>query len=206
MINQLSSIAVTAAFLIVAITQTQAQTTGVCSGIDCQQGTCVPLSNNSYPSNILSPYQCTCNPGWRTLEALLENLPHLLTLPCTIPNCTLHLGCGGTPAPPLQAPLTWEHVSSPCSLPGICGHGDCVVTDLAKYPPMYKCTCQPGYANVGNLTAGYCLKDCEVGSNCHAMGVTLPSKSAGSLKVSVVSSFQIAVAAVSASCFLPIIL
>ncbi|KAG0578381.1 hypothetical protein M758_4G016800 [Ceratodon purpureus] len=206
MINRLSYIVVTATVLIVAISQVRAQTSGACSGIDCQHGTCVPLSNNSYPSNILSPYQCTCNPGWQTLEGLLADLPHVLTLPCTIPNCTLNLGCGGTPAPPVQAPLTLDHISSPCSLPGICGHGDCVVTDLTKYPPMYKCNCQPGFANVGNLSAGYCLKDCEVGSNCRAIGVTLPSKSAGSLEASVVGSFKIAVAVVSALWFSPLLL
>lgn len=198
--NRSSFLAVIAAVLVVVIPQTQAETSEVCSGIDCQQGTCVPLSNTSYPTNILSPYLCACKPGWQTVEGLLTTLPPVLTLPCTVPNCTLNLGCNSSPAPALQSPPTLEHVSSPCSLPGICGQGECEVTDLTKYPPMYKCNCLPGYANVGNLTAGYCLKDCEIGTNCRAIGVTLPSKSAGSFEASVVNGFQITLAVVAASC------
>jgi hypothetical protein len=60
---------------------------GACNGVDCQQGQCVVLSNNSYPTNILSPYECQCNPGWTTMESLVTGLPLLLTLPCTVPNC-----------------------------------------------------------------------------------------------------------------------
>jgi hypothetical protein len=62
---------------------------GACNGVDCQQGQCVVLSNNSYPTNILSPYECQCNPGWTTMESLVTGLPLLLTLPCTVPNCKL---------------------------------------------------------------------------------------------------------------------
>ncbi len=62
---------------------------GACNGVDCQQGQCVVLSNNSYPTNILSPYKCQCNPGWTTMESLVTGLPLLLTLPCTVPNCKL---------------------------------------------------------------------------------------------------------------------
>jgi hypothetical protein len=201
--SRLSILAATTAILLFAIPQTCAQDGAgdVCSGIDCQQGSCVPLSNTSYPSNILSPYLCACKPGWKTVEGLLPSLPHLLTLPCTVPNCTLNIGCNGSPAAPLQSQPALEHISSPCSLPGICGKGDCEVTDTTKYPPMFRCNCHSGYANIFNLTAGYCLEDCEVGANCHALGITLgSSRSAGSHDASVESSLQIIFAVVATSC------
>ncbi|XP_024392381.1 uncharacterized protein [Physcomitrium patens] len=198
--NLSPTITVVVAWLVITIAKTQAQTSDVCLGIDCQQGTCVPLGNTSYPSNILSPYQCLCKPGWQTVEGLLKNLPNVLTLPCTIPNCTLNLGCNGSSAPTVQASPTMQNVSSPCSLPGICGNGGCEVTDMNKYPPTYKCTCAAGYANVGNLAAGYCLKDCEIGSNCRAIGVSLPPTNAGSRQAIDVSGIWVTLYVLAGSC------
>jgi hypothetical protein len=48
-----------------------------------------------------------------------------------------------------------------CLLPQVCGNGRCVVTDYTKYPPAFECQCNPGYFNIGNLTAGYCVSSCK---------------------------------------------
>ncbi|CAM6028201.1 unnamed protein product [Sphagnum balticum] len=166
-------LATTFGLFLLLLPQVQCQTAGACNGVDCQQGQCVVLSNNSYPTNILSPYECQCNPGWTTMESLVTGLPLLLTLPCTVPNCTLNIGCDGAPAPAVEAPLTLQNISSPCLLPQVCGNGQCVVTDYTKYPPAFECQCNPGYFNIGNLTAGYCVSSCELGASCSALGDSL---------------------------------
>jgi hypothetical protein len=49
-----------------------------------------------------------------------------------------------------------------CLVPGICGHGRCEITSMKdSLVPTFKCVCDPGYANVLNLTAGYCVNHCK---------------------------------------------
>lgn len=50
-----------------------------------------------------------------------------------------------------------------CLVPGICGHGKCeVINTKDRLFPTFKCVCDLGYANVLNMTAGFCVSDCKI--------------------------------------------
>ncbi len=53
----------------------------------------------------------------------------------------------------------WRFLAA-CILPGICGRGQCVITNTSFLIPTFKCVCDPGYENVLNLTAGFCVNEC----------------------------------------------
>ncbi|KAG0629485.1 hypothetical protein M758_1G107700 [Ceratodon purpureus] len=145
-----------------------------CANVDCQQGTCVP-SDNALVS-ILFPYTCKCNSGWSTLQNVIPLL-EIPTLPCNVPNCSLNLNCAdkaSAPAPAPSAPTTSTNTTA-CLVPGICGHGKCEITSTKNsLVPTFKCVCDPGYANVLNLTAGYCVNHCEINGGCQNLNLTLP--------------------------------
>jgi hypothetical protein len=146
-----------------------------CKDVDCQKGTCVPNSNNII-DDLLFPYHCDCDPGWTTFQTFIPFLT-TSTLPCNIPNCTLDSNCTGSspsPAPSSQTLAPAPASANGCTLPGICGRGQCVVTNTSSLIPTFKCVCDPGYANVLNLTAGFCVNQCEIGGSCQNLGITIP--------------------------------
>ncbi|CAM6036839.1 unnamed protein product [Sphagnum compactum] len=146
-----------------------------CKDVDCQKGTCVPNSNNII-DDLLFPYHCDCDPGWTTFQTFVPFLT-TSTLPCNIPNCTLDSNCTGSspsPAPSSQTLAPAPASANACTLPGICGRGQCVVTNTSSLIPTFKCVCDPGYANVLNLTAGFCVNQCEIGGSCQNLGITIP--------------------------------
>jgi hypothetical protein len=60
-------------------------------------------------------------------------------------------------------------------IPGICGHGKCEVTSVENsLVPTFKCACDAGYANVLNMTAGFCVNHCEINGSCQNLNITLP--------------------------------
>ncbi|CAM6032722.1 unnamed protein product [Sphagnum compactum] len=147
----------------------------VCKDADCQKGTCVANSNN-FLNDLLFPYHCDCDPGWTTFQSFLPFLT-TSTLPCNIPNCTLNFNCSGShpsPAPSPQTPAPPPASSNACILPGICGRGQCVITNTSFLIPTFKCICDPGYENVLNLTAGFCVNECELEGSCENLGITIP--------------------------------
>ncbi|KAH9557718.1 hypothetical protein CY35_07G099000 [Sphagnum magellanicum] len=124
----------------------------VCKDADCQKGTCVANSNN-FLNDLLFPYHCDCDPG------------------------TLNFNCSGSyqsPAPSPQTPAPPPASSDACILPGICGRGQCVITNTTFLIPTFKCVCDPGYENVLNLTAGFCVNECELEGSCENLGITIP--------------------------------
>ena len=48
-----------------------------------------------------------------------------------------------------------------CLVPGICGNGKCEVVQNGTLVSSFKCVCDPGYANILNMTAGYCANQCK---------------------------------------------
>lgn len=152
-------------------------TNNSCANADCQQGTCVP--NDNALLSILFPYTCKCNSGWSTLQNVIPLL-EIPSLPCNVPNCSLNLQCAANssaPAPAPSAPITSSNTTA-CLVPGICGHGRCEITSMKdSLVPTFKCVCDPGYANVLNLTAGYCVNHCEINGGCQNLNLTLPGLS-----------------------------
>jgi hypothetical protein len=67
----------------------------------------------------------------------------------------------------------WRFLAA-CILPGICGRGQCVITNTSFLIPTFKCVCDPGYENVLNLTAGFCVNECELEGSCENLGITIP--------------------------------
>lgn len=145
-----------------------------CANVDCMQGTCVP--NDNALLSLLFPYTCKCNSGWSTLEKVIPFL-EIPSLPCNVPNCSLNLDCAGkspAPAPGPSAPITSANTTA-CLVPEICGHGKCEVTSMENsLIPTFKCVCDPGYANVLNMTAGFCVNHCEINGSCQNLNLTLP--------------------------------
>lgn len=149
-----------------------------CANVDCQQGTCVPTSNTLV--SLLFPYECQCYPGWATIEKFVPSLPNIPSLPCNVPNCTFNSSCSGdsttlAPASPSSVP-SYANLSA-CSLPRICGHGTCSEIKNENNASTFKCTCDSGYANVGNMTGGYCVNDCEISGECSSLNLTVPGLS-----------------------------
>lgn len=141
-----------------------------CANVDCQQGSCVP--NDNFIVGVLFPYKCQCNPGWATLQKVVPILD-VPSLPCNVPNCTLNMSCAGdspVSAPSPSSPLTSANIST-CLVPGICGHGTC--EPVAGGASSFTCVCEPGYANVLNMTGGYCVSQCELNGGCQALNITL---------------------------------
>lgn len=48
-----------------------------------------------------------------------------------------------------------------CLVPGICGNGKCEIVQNGTLVSSFKCVCDPGYANILNMTAGYCANQCK---------------------------------------------
>ncbi|KAG0619277.1 hypothetical protein M758_4G128300 [Ceratodon purpureus] len=148
-----------------------------CANVDCQQGTCVP--NDNLIVSILFPYKCECSPGWATLQKIVPLLS-IPSLPCNVPNCSLNANCAGdSPASapsPSSSPVTSANIST-CLVPGICGHGTCEPITSSNVSSSFKCVCDSGYANVLNMTGGYCVSQCELNGGCENLNITLPGLS-----------------------------
>lgn len=145
-----------------------------CKDVDCQQGICYP--NDNALLSILFPYKCQCYQGWATYGQLV-GFSDIPSLPCSVPNCSLNLDCAAkspAPAPSTITPVTSANTSA-CLVPGICGHGKCeVINTKDRLFPTFKCVCDLGYANVLNMTAGFCVSDCEINGDCKNLNITLP--------------------------------
>ncbi|KAH9557728.1 hypothetical protein CY35_07G099600 [Sphagnum magellanicum] len=48
------------------------------------------------------------------------------------------------------------------------------MTNTSFLTPTFKCVCDPGYENVLNLTAGFCVNECELEGSCENLGITIP--------------------------------
>nr|CAB3499615.1 unnamed protein product [Digitaria exilis] len=126
----------------------------VCDTANCGKGSCteVPL----LPPN----FECHCDPGWS----------HALNLfafsPCIIPNCSFDGACLNiTLEPPTSLPP-----KDVCAVVS-CGEGGSCRAGIGANLFSYTCECRPGYANMLNLTALPCVKDCFFGSDCYALGL-----------------------------------
>ncbi|KAJ7520334.1 hypothetical protein O6H91_19G001600 [Diphasiastrum complanatum] len=152
-------------------------TTSICSGIDCQMGNCVPN-----PQQLLAPYQCQCDDGWK-------NLLNLTYLPCGLPDCDFQINCpnsglvrsppasktfGMAPAP---SPLSSSTLLNICST-SVCGDGDCILTNSKILLPSYTCKCHQGAYSLFNSSSAMCVASCNLGFNCAQIpGLNSPKNS-----------------------------
>ncbi|XP_055825174.1 uncharacterized protein LOC129893800 [Solanum dulcamara] len=85
-----------------------------------------------------------------------------LALPaCTLPNCTLDLGCkSGTPSPHPSPQSSPFNITDPCSLIW-CGDGKCEITGMGHY-----CKCNEGSSQYMNMSKLPCLDKCVFEPNC----------------------------------------
>ncbi|KAI3455380.1 hypothetical protein Pfo_012043 [Paulownia fortunei] len=126
----------------------------VCTNVDCARGTCVPNQGS-----ILG-FDCVCDSGWKKVQL------GPLTFPtCTVPNCTLDFQCGNGAPPPPPSKLPPFNLLNPCNLVW-CGDGTCVANVAGHY-----CQCNEGSANLFNLTALACFKQCSFGADCNGLGL-----------------------------------
>ncbi|OEL22815.1 hypothetical protein BAE44_0016166 [Dichanthelium oligosanthes] len=112
----------------------------VCDTANCGRGSCAEVPG--LPPN----YECRCDLGW---SHALELFPFS---PCIVPNCTFNGACLNLSlTPPTAIPKDVCAVVS-CGVGGACRPGDAMFS--------YSCECRLGYANLLNLTALPCVKDC----------------------------------------------
>ncbi|KAM3246124.1 protein jagged-1 [Capsicum annuum] len=129
---------------------------GVCEKVDCVKGECVETG-----AFLGLGFECVCDPGWTQMQLGPVAFPA-----CTVPNCTLDLGCKGrTPSPHLSPPSSPFKITDPCSLIW-CGNGKCEITGTG-----YDCKCNEGSTQYMNMSKLPCLDECALGANCK--GVTL---------------------------------
>eukprot|EP00249_Psilotum_nudum_P007861 c20872_g1_i1 orf=326-988(-) len=135
-----------------------------CGNVNCGHGQCVDQTTDV----IISSYSCDCSEGW----AKPLNWPWV---PCVIPNCTIRTSCNNHSSS--RAPSIVSPAASPpthaCFLP-VCGNGKCVPgVDIFSYT----CECDPGYANLFNSSTGLCLTQCQIGSDCSSLGISIQGNS-----------------------------
>jgi len=137
----------------------------VCDYYDCGMGTCKDSSDFPF-------FRCECEYGWRRPNADEESLSYL---PCVIPNCTMSYSCTDSIYPQAPPPV-YRGGLSPCDW-DVCGAGKCV-----KQPHgTHTCLCDQGFENLMNWTIGYCVTECQLGSDCAAEGVTIAGSSSKSV-------------------------
>ncbi|CAL4925013.1 unnamed protein product [Urochloa decumbens] len=116
----------------------------ICDTASCGKGNCTVLSG-LVPG--LPYYECHCDPGWSHASKAFPFSP------CTVPNCPFHGDCFNLSLqPPIGIPKDVCATVS-CGAGGACKTGD--------LPFSYSCECQPGYANLLNLTTLPCANNCE---------------------------------------------
>eukprot|EP01018_Ginkgo_biloba_P014877 Gb_25296 [translate_table: standard] len=140
----------------------------LCKGVDCGNGTCTVTKESPF-------VKCDCNEGWRQPQSPMK-IPFLA---CVIPNCTLDYGCSATsPAPSPSFYNRRPHDPlNPCEY-NVCGGGDCIRNSTSNH--TYQCNCYQGYGNLMNWTTGYCVKECEILSDCKRRGISISGNSTAS--------------------------
>ncbi|KAF8388105.1 hypothetical protein HHK36_026771 [Tetracentron sinense] len=140
----------------------------VCKDVECGKGTCKASLNH-----VLS-FTCECESGWKQTRD--DDDDNLKFLPCVIPNCTLDYSCAkaSLPAPAKDIPIN-ESFFDPCYWI-YCGEGSCKKASKFKH----KCECTEGYANILNVTAFPCFRECTLGMDCTSLGITVSNKTASS--------------------------
>eukprot|EP01018_Ginkgo_biloba_P026535 Gb_23118 [translate_table: standard] len=134
----------------------------LCENFDCGKGTCKN-------SSVFPFVRCECEKGWKRSEVGVE-IPFL---PCVIPNCTFNHSCSDlapTPSPPYHGfyDRNYSNILNPCYW-DVCGGGTCV----PKSNFSYSCDCHQGFGNLMSWTTGYCVRECEIGADCAAIGVSI---------------------------------
>lgn len=143
----------------------------VCKQVPCGKGSCRPTTENS-----MIPFECVCDPGWKQPSSS----DGFSFLPCVIPNCTINFSCSPaaspTPAPaPAPKNATKGSAFDVCSL-NFCGSGTCNKSSSSN--SSYSCSCSEGYYNLMNSTSLPCFRDCQLGGDCHKLGLTLFNQTA----------------------------
>ncbi|XP_022145513.1 uncharacterized protein LOC111014937 isoform X2 [Momordica charantia] len=154
---------------------------GVCSVINCGQGTC-KASNASFLG-----FDCECNSGWRRLQI------GSFTFPCVLPNWIPDFRRGGgSPLPPPLPPTTVVPFlpspfgfSNPCRVVW-CGNGTCVADGAGAAAFPYSCHCHEGFENLLNLTFLPCFKRCYFGEYC--IGATSPQRNSSASVLQIIGS------------------
>ncbi|RZC90494.1 hypothetical protein C5167_029625 [Papaver somniferum] len=150
----------------------------VCKEIGCGKGKCV--ASMSSTNDLLHPFKCECEPGWKQTIGGGNNTDHdfLQFLPCVIPNCTMDYSCNAAAEPPmpqLREPPSNESLFDPCNW-AYCGHGSCIKSNAFGH----KCECMEGYENLLNVTAFPCLRECAIGMDCLKLGIAAPNRTTNS--------------------------
>ncbi|CAN4088892.1 unnamed protein product [Withania somnifera] len=138
-------------FIYIFIATTADGYAGVCEQVDCVKGKCVETGEF-----LGLGFKCVCDPGWTQLQLGLVALPT-----CTVPNCTLDLGCESrTSLPQPSLPSSPFNITDPCSLIW-CGDGKCEVNGTGHY-----CKCNEGSTQYMNMSKLPCLPECVYGADC----------------------------------------
>ncbi|KAI3983681.1 hypothetical protein MKX01_001085 [Papaver californicum] len=150
----------------------------VCKEIGCGKGKCKASSISSSTNDLLHPFKCECEPGWK--QTLGNNTDHdfLQFLPCVIPNCTMDYSCNSvadSPMPEIREPPSNESLFDPCNW-AYCGEGSCIKSNTFGH----KCKCKEGYENLLNVTAFPCLRECAIGMDCLKLGIAVPNRTTNS--------------------------
>ncbi|CAL4916753.1 unnamed protein product [Urochloa decumbens] len=130
-----------------------------CETASCGRGNCTDVPEVlPYVPN----YECHCEPGW---SHALDTIPFS---PCVVPNCSFDGACLNlTLARPTGIPKDACDIVT-CGKRGACKTGGDAGTALFSY----SCECQPGYANLLNLTTLPCVNNCFFGNKgCSALGL-----------------------------------
>ncbi|KAK9054251.1 hypothetical protein SSX86_000002 [Deinandra increscens subsp. villosa] len=140
-----------------------------CDQVNCGRGNC------SYDPAKPFSFECKCDPGWRKTRSDNEDEDDLHAfLPCVIPNCSLDYSC--MPAPPPSPPVpNNSSIFDPCYW-AYCGEGTCNHNNTYKHT----CDCNPGYANLMNISHFPCFSSCAIGNDCSRLGVRLLNDSSTS--------------------------
>ncbi|CAN6299379.1 unnamed protein product [Urochloa humidicola] len=128
----------------------------ICDTANCGRGNCTEMPG---PIPGVNNYKCNCDPGW---SHALEVFPFS---PCIVPDCPFHGDCFNN----LSLPLPIGTLKDVCAAVSCGAGGACKTGNL---PFSYSCECQPGYANMLNLTTLPCVKNnCFVDKDCSALGL-----------------------------------
>ncbi|CAL4916754.1 unnamed protein product [Urochloa decumbens] len=146
--------------LLVALLACCAAGASVCDTAICGRGNCTEVPE-LIPGLPLPNYECHCEPGWSNA---LKAIP---LSPCIVPNCSFDSSCLNLSLPPLPTGIPKDV----CDVVS-CGKGGACKTGGLAAPFSYSCECQPGYANLLNLTTLPCVNSCfSRGKGCSALGL-----------------------------------
>ncbi|CAN6283278.1 unnamed protein product [Urochloa humidicola] len=123
----------------------------ICDTAKCGKGNCTETPG--LIPGLSTNYKCDCDPGW---SQALKAVPFS---PCIVPDCPFQGDCFNNLSltPPIGI-LKDVCAAVSCGAGGTCKTGD--------LPSSYSCECQPGYANLLNLTSLPCVKNCSFDKDC----------------------------------------